>query len=238
MKIIIAALTLAFVLTACPSKPKEQTPPVITPPTTTLPPVVVVPPSEPASHQKPFFTDDEGLKRGGVRLIGERYKVMAVANNFSPKPPPAPTCEAKPVVGADCENGFNACDIGTIRYQCESKKTYVVFGWVSEKDLTTGKYTPKAGVKFDIFMFAGCLQGNCKPSAGPVMSDEFGYFEMETTWLQDTLRMYAPEGFYGNVCSNGKVTPPPSGGSYLPQPGSNFIGQSFKVIKITENSCK
>ena len=52
------------------------------------------------------------------------------------------------------------------------------------------------------------MVGACDPMGGPVVTDKYGYFELTTTTLLDTLRIHSPSGYYG-VCNGHK---PMSGG--------------------------
>lgn len=193
---------------------------------------IVKPDSEPASHEKPFKLSDEGLKMGGIKDMGDKHIVVSASRQFSPKPPPRPVCSSIPVLGSICQPNMPICQNAedTVEYSCGVKKTYKIFGWIYEKKgLDHSKMAE--GVKVDVFWFAGCLAGICEPSAGPVYSDKWGYFELTTGWLLDTLRIDGMPKYY-MFCQKGK--PIAGGGQYITDKAGKAIGPFKQLINAPD----
>ena len=193
----------------------------------------VLPEGEPATHEKPMKLSDEGLKMGGVKLVGTQWVTRGMSRSFSPPPPARPLCATQPVLGQICKQGTPVCMLGDVDYSCEQKRTLKVWGWIYEKNgLDYSKMAE--GVSVDIWWFAGCLAGMCSPFAGPVKTDKWGYFELTTETLLDTLRI---EGLpkYHMFCKNGQ--PISGGGQYITSFEGKAIGP-FKQLLVNPDSCK
>lgn len=194
---------------------------------------------EPSTHEKPMRINDKDLKVGGVKLMGEMSTWSGTdwQNMVPPRPQldSVANCSASVAQGASCVKGSSICKIDQKVYSCSTKTTYKVFGWVYEE---IGRdYKPAEGVKADIFWFSGCLVGACDPMAGPVRTDRWGYFELLTTALLDTVRLDGLDvGLYA-FCRNGQ--PIAGGGSVI----SNLAGKPFSDAfahqkRIKPDSCK
>lgn len=192
--------------------------------------------SEPSSHEQPMRINDKDLKVGGIKTVGSMSTLASHdPSNFSPAEPLAPACQNTMIMGAECSRGMPSCSQGGKNWTCETKTTYKVFGWVYEE---IGRdYKPAEGVKADIFWFAGCIVGACDSMSGPVRTDKWGYFELLTTTLLDTVRLDGLDvGLYA-FCHKGK--PIAGGGSAL----GNLIDKPFADAfssqkKIKPDSCK
>ena len=223
-------LLLAALLVGCSTSPSNPTNP--TDPITPVDPVIPQPPSH---HEKPMKISDEGLKMGGIKELGTKYIVNEVSRQFSPVPPARPVCAQIPVVGSECAQGAPVCmnAQGTVEYTCAPKTTYKVFGWIYEKNGLDYSKMAK-NVKVDIFWFAGCWVGFCNSVAGPVYTDEFGYFELTTGSLMDTVRIDGMPKYYA-FCKDKK--PIAGGGQYI---SSEFVGKAigpFKQMLVKPDTC-
>lgn len=197
----------------------------------------VLPEQEPATHEKPMKISDEGLKMGGVKLVGDLYTWSAgeYSDLFPPKPKweEIPNCAGNPIAGGQCSKNSSMCKSADKVFQCHNKKTYKVWGWIYEKNgLDYSKMAE--GVKVDMFWFAGCLAGMCDPFAGPVYTDKFGYFEFLTGSLMDTLRLDGMPKYY-MFCQKG--APIAGGGQYMTTFEGKAIGP-FKQLINTPDACK
>ena len=196
--------------------------------------------TEPASHEKPMRINDKDLKVGGVKEMGQMSTWLGTpyAQMFSPKPKleDIANCAQTVQAGLQCTKGTPICKVDQIVFSCETKTTYKVFGWVYEE---IGRdYKPAKGVKADIFWFAGCFVGFCKPVVGPVLTDEWGYFELLTTSLNDQVRLDGTDAGLYAFCKDGK--PIPGGGeSGLQALVSKPFSDAFAHQKrIKPDSCK
>lgn len=196
--------------------------------------------SESETHEKPMKISDKDLKIGGIKEVGKlstrsggNYDEM-----FPPKPKleEIPNCPTGTTNGTQCSEGAPACKIDRMVYSCNTQTTWKVFGWVYEE---IGRdYKPAEGVTADIFWFAGCFVGFCKPMAGPVKTDKYGYFEILTQGLMDSLRLNGLDvGLYA-FCKDGK--PIAGGGSYI---SHEMVGKPFSDAlanqkRLKPDSCK
>lgn len=194
---------------------------------------------EPSTHEKPMRINDKDLKVGGVKLMGSvsTYQSSEYSDMFSPKPKLEDIAQCSPsvVIGGACASGTPICKNGTKIFTCETKTTYKVFGWVYEE---IGRdYKAAEGVKADIFWFAGCISGMCNSLSGPVKTDKWGYFELLTTALLDTVRLDGLEvGLYA-FCKDGK--PIAGGGSAITGLAGKPFSDAFAHQKrIKPDSCK
>lgn len=194
----------------------------------------VLPEAEPASHEQPMQISDEGLKMGGIKELGDKWIVGKSSRQFSPKPPARPICQTEPLVGSECRRGMPVCQTADDmwEYSCGVKKSYKVFGWIYEKNgLDYSKMAEN--VKVDILWFTQCMQGYCEPSAGPVYTDKWGYFEFITGSLLDTLRLDGLPKYY-MFCNKGK--PIAGGGQYITNSANKPIGP-FKQLLNKPGVC-
>lgn len=196
---------------------------------------VVMPEGEPSSHEKPMKLSDEGLKMGGVKLIGTQWVISSQSRLFSPPPPVRPACATEPLMGSICAQGTPICTFGDRDYSCEPKKSYKVWGWIYDKRGLDHSNMAE-GVSVDIYSFAFCLSDSrgCGPFAGPVKTDKWGYFELTTGTLFDTLRINGLPKYYA-FCNRG--APIAGGGQYLADTEGKAIGP-FKQMLVKEDTCK
>lgn len=211
-------LLLAFAVsmaTACVTTPPSDggggstTTTTLPPTTTTLPPVS----TEPASHEAPLAITTQGLKVGGGYLVSREARVWTFGDvGFDHG---APACTTIPQLGSSCAQG-SACKANNGVFRCqEGKSQYKIFGWIYDDMGNTQK--PLADVVVDKFWFVGCMIGDCK-ATGETKTDQWGYFELFSSDVLDTLRIVGKPGYHG-FCQNGKPTP--GGGSNI-----QFIGVS------------
>ena len=226
-------------MTACPGKPPVDPGPTTT---TTVPTPTPVVDDEPATHEKPAAMSVDGLKRGKCYNLHGDQNLQWSENGTSFGD--APTCDSSFGANQACSESGKVCKTSKGTYlTCQSKDPalFKCYGWVYENDPATHVDKPMAGVNLDIFWFAGCIAGSCKPMAGPVTTDQWGYFEIQSTALMDTLRINSPSGYYG-VCNGQK--PMAGGGTYItadPSPGVGHLNQPigpFRQMKILPTSCK
>ena len=239
--LIFSALLLVVGATAC--KQDAATPPNTTPPSTTPPAQPPVVDQEPASHEKPAKVTDENLKVGKCYKVSQDKNIWQFVSKddmFSPKP--TDLCDSSYVQSHECSDPGFGCKLPSGDFlSCKGGQTqFKCYGWVYEK---TGRdYQPLEGVSLDIFWFAGCMAGSCKPMVPAVLTDKYGYFEIFTTTLLDTLRINGKEGYYG-VCNQNK--PMSGGGTYVTADPNAATGaldkpfrDAFKQMKIKPESCK
>lgn len=218
--LVLFAIT-ALSMSAC--KDDQTTPPTGEPPVTQPP----TGDSEPDAHEKPFYVSEDGKKWGSAKQIDE--KSFWTKSGFGHDKMPLCTTQK---VGDQCTKSSASCMIDKNNYlDCRTSKTYKVWGWVYEKQ---GKdFKPLEGVSLDIFDFAFCMVGGCDILAGPVLTDKWGYFEIITPTLKDTLRINGKAGYYG-LCHGKK--PINGGGTYLTdKEGKATLGGV--QYKLKENSC-
>lgn len=192
----------------------------------------VLPEQEPISHEQPLKYSDEGLKMGGVRTEGvvSKYVSTDYDNMFSPKPKleNIVNCSNDVVVGGTCVNNYSVCKKQREVFSCNTSTNYKVWGWIYEKNgLDYSKMAEN--VKVDIYSFALCVGDSrgCGSFAGPVLTDKFGYFELNTSTLFDTLRIDGLPKYY-MFCNKGK--PIAGGGQYLAGSADKAIGPFKQLI--------
>lgn len=188
----LAYICLITLFTGCVTD-ESKAPPVVT---TTTVPVVVEEPGE-----KPVRLTELGLK------VGKIYQVGSVKTwQKDPWFTNAQLCLDSDVEGKECDRTGIICKKGNISLVCTEQVKMKSFGWVYEHDPLTGKYVPLKDAKVDIFPFNLCLAGICNVLAGPVLTNEFGYYEMLANGaipIGVSVRAYK-DGFYG-VCGRDKV---------------------------------
>lgn len=242
-KLFLSACVLMGLAACITQQPGGTTPPnPVTTTTLPAPPVDV----EPASHEQALAITAEGLKVGGCYAVSEQASVWTFAKgvDFSPQPPACGS--SKPLAGTECNpSSQSGCMADGGAYSCSrGKKLFKCFGWVYDDMGNTQK--PLEGVQLDIFWFAGCIVGACDPMGGPVFTDKYGYFEVFTSTLIDTLRIKGKPGYYG-VCNGSK--PMDGGGTAISALGNGAIGErkkypagatggAFKQYQLKPDSCK
>lgn len=222
MRNLFCIAFLAAWMTACQTAPPVDggsttttTLPQVT--TTTLPPVA----QEPASHEQPLAITNQGLKVGGGYLASKSATVWTFSTNIG-FDHNAPQCGMPlPALSSSCVMG-SACKANNGIFRCVGGQTlFKIFGWIFQD---FGNYQkPLADVVVDKFWFAGCMGGNCQ-GLHETKTDEWGYFEMFSGDVLDTLRIVGKPGFHG-FCRNGKPT---SGGGSAIQFISASKGPSDK----------
>jgi len=240
MKKLLILLCACSLLTACPSPAPTPAPTPTPVPTTTLPPTPTPAPTplpEPADHHAPAAVSPDGQKMGKCVLVSQGVSLYVPSGSDFGKDP---ACPASASAGQSCtqscqksDGSYLQCHAGMSQFEC--------WGWVVDEDIATHEKVPLAGVGVDLFNFAGCIVGDCSPHAGPVVTDQWGYWDFKSGDLMDTIRLHAPAGYYG-IC-NGR-TPMEGGGTYIngsTDPKWGMLNQPigpFQQHKLLSSSCQ
>jgi hypothetical protein len=148
--------------------------------------------------EKPVRLTELGLKVGKIYQIGS-------AKTWQKDPwfTDAQLCLDSDVEGKECDRAGVLCKKGNISLVCTEQVKMKSFGWVYEHDPVSGKYKPLKDAKVDIWHMALCMVGICNPLAGPVLTNEFGYYEIYANGaipIGANVRAWK-DGFYG-VCGS------------------------------------
>ena len=231
-QLIIAALLI--VTTACTNGT-----PVVVIPTTTVPIVIVPPPPPPPEPgQQPVRINEVGLKVGRCFQPDKGNKWAPFTWHGT-----APACGPEDFAGGPCKTPYASCSLNgslTAKLDCKNTEPVTCFGWVYEKDILTGKSKPFVGANADLFHMALCMIGACKPLAGPVKTNQFGYYEMTTNIVPESTSLRAwLDGYYGTCggankpsCYDGRCS---TGDTILNSRGSEI--RPIELMKITPTSC-
>jgi hypothetical protein len=104
----------------------------------------------------------------------------------------------------------------------------------------TNKHTPLKDANVDLWNMVFCMAGGCAPLAGPVKTNEFGYYEIEGGNIPDSTNVRAyKDGMYG-VCGNDGKPACPGGlcstGDTIRFPAAEI--RPIPLMVTTPNSCK
>lgn len=176
--------------------------------------------------EKPVKVNEDGLNVGQLIEVGNKmtWRLDDWHGN-------RPDCKETDVEGGVCDMSVQGCQKPNGKKMlCDQQKTYKIYGWIYHKEGL--KYTPLADAEISRYWFAGSWVGFTDIHVLG-KTNKFGYYEVYTSDLKDTLRV-KKEGYF-SMCNKSEILV--YSGQHLNRAAPAFI-EPMILKTVTNDSCK